>query len=207
MMSSESSLRMEMVRFGRLMSERGLTFATGGNLSVRLDEETVLITPSGVRKGEMRGDDLIVMNLSDGSFEGHGKPSIEAPLHTIFYKRKDVNAVLHGHPPFCTILAVTGKTLKTALIPEGILVLGRVPLVPYRTPGSVDLASSLMSAKGDGKGYLMEKHGALAVGADLGEAFNRLEEMEFIASIQVRVEKLGGAEELPDEEIEKILRL
>jgi L-fuculose-phosphate aldolase len=206
-MSSESGLRMEIVRFGKLMAERGLTFATGGNLSARLDEETILITPSGVRKGEMRGDDLIVLNLRDSSFKGRKKPSIETPLHTTFYKRNDVNAVLHGHPPFCTILAVKGMTLKTALIPEGIMVLGKVPLLPYRPPGSADFASSLQSAKGDGKGYLMEKHGALAVGVDLNEAFNRLEEMEFIASIQVRVEMLGGAEELPDQEIIKILRL
>jgi L-fuculose-phosphate aldolase len=206
-MSSESTLRMDIVRFGKLMTERRLTFATGGNISARLDEETILITPSGVRKGEMRGDDLIVLDLRDKSFKGRKKPSIEMPLHAAFYKRDDVNAVLHGHPPFCTVLAVKGKALKTALIPEGIMMLGRVPLVPYKTPGSTDLASSLLSAKGDGKGYLMEKHGALAVGIDLNEAFNRLEEMEFTASIQVRAEMLGGAEELSDEEIEKILRL
>ena len=206
-MSSESSLRMEIVKFGKLMTERRLTFATGGNISARLDEETILITPSGVRKGEIRGDDLIVLDLKDNSFKGRKKPSIETSLHTAFYKRDNVNAILHGHPPFCTLLAVKGETLKTALIPEGIMVLGKVPLVPYRTPGSADLASSLLSAEGDGKGYLMEKHGALAVGIDLKEAFNRLEEMEFIASIQVRAGMLGGAEELPDEEIEKILRL
>ena len=206
-MPSESKIRMEIVRFGRLMAERGLTFATGGNISARLDEESILITPSGARKGEMRGEDLIIMNLRDGSFVGDRKPSIEAPLHAAFYSRTGVNAVMHGHPPFCTTLALVGQPLKTALTPEGVMVLGAVPLVPYRTPGTKQLADTLASAGGDGRGYLMEKHGALTLGKDLVEAFNRLEEMEFIASIQVRGQILGGVEELPPKEVKKILRI
>jgi L-fuculose-phosphate aldolase len=206
-MPSESKIRMEMVRFGRLMADRGLTFATGGNISARLDEESILITPSGVRKGEMRGEDLIIISLRDGSIVGDRKPSIEASLHTAFYSRGEVNAVMHGHPPFCTTLALLGQPLKTALTPEGVMVLGIVPLVPYRTPGTRELAEALASAGGDGRGYLMEKHGALTLGKDLEEAFNRLEEMEFIASIQVRGQSLGEVEELPSKEVRKILRI
>lgn len=206
-MSSESGLRMEIVRTGKLMADRGLITATGGNISARLDEERILITPSGTRKGEMRGDDLITMNLKDGTHSGEGKPSIESPLHTAFYSRKDVNAVIHGHPPFCTTLAVLGSPLKTGLIPEGFLVLGKVPLVPYRTPGSKALARTLLEAGGDGRGYLMERHGALCVGRNLTEALNRLEEMEFVASLQVRGGHLGEVKELSAPEIQKLLRI
>jgi L-fuculose-phosphate aldolase len=203
-MTTEAELRSELVRYGRMMFDRGLTYATGGNISVRLDDETLLITPSGVRKGEMGADQLLVVDM-EGRVLGEGRPSIETPLHTAFYAREDVNAVVHGHPPFCTSLAVMGEPLRTALIPEGILVLGDVPLVPYRTPGSVDLAEVMTTAGGDGKGYLMERHGALTVGDDLERAYNRLEEMEFIAMVQVRCMCMGEAEELPEEERGRIL--
>jgi len=203
-MASEKTLRSEIVRYGRMMFDRGLTFATGGNISTRLDEERILITPSGVRKGGMREEEILVVDLKDGSHQGKGIPSIETPFHTAFYSREDVNAVMHGHPPFCTALAVAGEPLRTGLIPEGILVLGDVPLVPYGTPGSEDLARALLDAPGDGRGYLMQNHGALAVGSDLEEAYNRLEEMEFIAMVQVHCGTLGRTGELPPEEIKRI---
>ncbi len=203
-MVSEQTLRSEIVRFGKLMFDRGLTFATGGNLSARLDDDTIIITPSGVRKGEMREEELLVIDLHDGSHQGNGRPSMETPLHIAFYSKEEVNAVVHGHPPFCTSLAVMGEPLRTGLIPEGALMLGKVPMVPYRTPGSEELARVLLESEGDGKGFLMEKHGALAIGASLEEAYSRLEEMEFIAMVQIRCAGLGGAKEIPPEEIDRI---
>ncbi len=204
-MTNEQTIRSEIVRYGKMMFERGLTFATGGNLSARLDEGSILITPSGSRKGELREEDLLVVNLETGDHHGARRPSIETPLHTALYSHEEVNAVIHGHPRFCTSLAVMGKRLKTGLVPEGILILGQVPIVPYRTPGSEDLAKVLLESKGDGRGYLMEKHGSLAVGSSLEEAYNRLEEMEFIAMIQIQCEAIGGADEIPADERDRIL--
>ena len=204
-MTSELALRTEIVKYGKLMFDRRLTFATGGNLSARLDEDTILITPSGVRKGGLEEGDLLTVDLRDGSHSGPGRPSIETPLHTMFYSREEVNAVVHGHPPFCTSLAVMGRQLRTGIIPEGIMVLGEVPMVPYKTPGTEDLARALAEAGGDGRGYLMEKHGSLAVGRSLEEAYDRLEEMEFIAMVQVRCDSMGGVEEIPPEERKRIL--
>jgi len=204
-MTSEETLRKDVIRYGKLMSDRRLTFATGGNISTKLDEGSMLITPSGVRKGDMRKGDLIVVSLEDGSWEGKLRPSIETPLHTVLYRTGEIMAVVHGHPPFCTALAVAGVPLLTRMVPEGVIMLGDVPLIPYRTPGTRDLADALVNAGGDGRGYLMERHGAITVGNDLEQAFNRLEEMEFLAEVQVRTMSLGGARELPPEEVKRIL--
>ncbi|MFP4545973.1 MAG: class II aldolase/adducin family protein [Methanomassiliicoccales archaeon] len=201
MLDRETALRMELVKYCHLMYERNLTFATGGNLSVRLDERSILITPSGLRKGEVREDDIIRVNLDTGECLGKGRPSMETPLHTAMYSRK-VGAVVHGHPPYCTALSVSGVGLATGMVPEGVLILGEVPLVPYRTPGTEELAESLASH--EAVAYLMENHGALTVGKDLEEAFNRLEEMEFLARVQVIAGSSGGVRELPEEELKRL---
>jgi len=198
----EARLRAEIIRVGRMMRDRNLVFATGGNVSAKVDDESFLITPSGVRKGEMREEDLVLVGL-DGTWSGKIKPSIETPLHTAIYRSREVGAVVHAHPPCCTALAVTGIDLLTGLIPEGVMVLGEVPTIPYRTPGTQELADALTEGKG-AKAFLMERHGALTVGRDLEEAYNRMEEMEFIACLQLKVMSLGEPQELPLEERRKL---
>lgn len=201
-MDHEARLRAEIIRVGRMMRDRNLVFATGGNVSAKVDDESFLITPSGVRKGEMREEDLVLVRL-DGTWSGMIKPSIETPLHTAIYRSQEVGAVVHAHPPCCTALAVAGIDLLTGLIPEGVMVLGEVPTIPYRTPGTQELADALTEVKG-ARAFLMERHGALTVGRDLEEAYNRMEEMEFIACLQLKVMSLGEPQELPLEERRKL---
>ncbi len=206
-MSSESRLRDEIVRYGRLMYERQLTYATGGNISARVGDSTVLITPSGVRKGDLGPPDLIKLSL-EGEVRGGGRPSIETPLHLLLYRRRpEVGAVVHGHPPFCTTLAVLSRELRISMIPEGVLVLKEVPLLPYETPGTEELASAVAGASDKGFGCLLQNHGAFAWGRDLEEAYNRLEEMEFLAMVQVRAEAIGTPNELSDPDIEALRQL
>jgi L-fuculose-phosphate aldolase len=199
----ESDLREEMARIGRLLYDRRLAFATGGNISVRMGD-VMLITPSGVCKGMMSPEDMVIVSLATGAAVGNGKPSIETRFHLRFYReREDVGAVVHCHPPSCTALAVRGELMRSALTPEGIMLLGDVPMVPYSTPGGEGLAKAF-SGLTSNNAFLMERHGALTVGKDLLEAFLRMEELEFVASLQLDAE---GADELPPDEVERIKKL
>ncbi len=203
---TEKTARRELVEYGRLVYDRGLTFGRAGNLSVRIDHDDLLITPSGACKGFLIEKDLVRISISEGKTTGAGRPSIEVPFHTTFYKhRKDVGAVIHTHPLYCTVLAVAGIPLRTGLTPEGVLVLGAIPLVPYETPGTDRLAKRLAESMGDANAFLLERHGAITVGKDLPEAYHRMETLEFAAALQVISAGLGGAEELTKREMTRIL--
>jgi L-fuculose-phosphate aldolase len=189
-----------------LAYERRLTFGAGGNLSLRLDGSTALITPSGAIKGLLRPEQMIMVDIQTGRAD-RGRPSMETPFHTAIYRaRPEAGAVIHLHPPSCTVLAVLHRMLRPAITPEGVLVLGNyVPLVAYASPGSVELAGNIVSQLGTASACLMESHGALAVGKDIMDAFGRMETMEYIASLQLRCEALGNLEDLPEEEVSRML--
>ncbi len=190
--------------YGKLLYERKLTVGTSGNLSARVGD-AIVITPTGVCKGMMHEYDLIRMEIANGRVTAGGKPSMETPFHLAFYRnRADVGAVIHSHPLYCTVLASSKKKLRTDMTPEGIMVLDEVRTVPYATPGSDKLAQNLVEAMKSGNGFLLENHGAIAVGRDVAEAFFRLETMEFLAEMQVRGANAEGLAPLPKEEVDMI---
>ena len=126
----------------------------------------------------------------------------------IYRRRPGVGAVIHCHPLSCTVLAVLRRPFRSTITPEAIMVLGDlVPTVAYATPGSGDLAEKISGGLGEAKACLLESHGALAVGKDLLDAFNRMDTLEYIASLQLRGEELGGLEDLPSEEIARITEM
>ena len=205
---NEEDARRQLAATGRLAFERRLTFGSGGNISCRLDERTMLITPSGTCKGMLAPEQMIRVDIETGEHEG-GRPSMETPFHSGIYRsRPEVGAIIHCHPLSCTALAVLGRRLRTALTPEGLMVLGDfVPIVAYGTPGSDDLADKLVRQLGVSRACLMQSHGALAVGRDLQDAFNRMETMEYMASLQLMVERTGDVKDLPEQEVKHILSM
>ncbi len=197
----ERGHRDELANICKLLYDRNLTFSSGGNMSVRVDPEHIVITPSGRNKGMLRGEDMIKVNL-DGKVVGEGRPSIEVGMHLIYYRmRDDVGAIVHCHPPYCTSLAIMGERLKSNLTPEGAVLLGEVPIAPYGTPGTTHLVDSVKDHV-HSDCLIMERHGALATGADLISAYNRMEELEFHARLQFIIG--DRAREFDAEEIEKI---
>ncbi len=204
-LATEEGAREELAAMGRLLYERRLTFASGGNISARLDEDTMLVTPSGKCKGLLLPQDMIRVSIRDGRAEG-GRPSMETPFHLAFYRiRPQVGAVIHCHPLSCTALAVMGRGLMPAITPEGVLVLGeRVPTIGYATPGTDGLADAIITGIGPGDVCLLARHGALAVGKDLMDAFTKLETMEYIATLQLKCGELGDLTELPADEVRRI---
>ena len=199
-MTNESFARRRLAECCHLLYDRHLTVSAGGNMSVRLGEDEILITPSGVNKGLISGDDLVKMDMEGNVISG-GKPSIEHKFHIGIYKENpETNAVIHCHPLYCLALAVKGEDIKSCLTPEGVLLLDQVPTVRYETPGSQELVDAVMEYA-DAPAMLMAKHGAITQGRTLEEAFNRMEELEFQAHLQILA---GDAAELPVEEVVKL---
>ncbi len=206
-MTSEAA-RKSMVEYGKLLYQKGLTVGTAGNISHRGENDTMLITPTNTCKGYLDVDRLVSIDIKEGKTLGGGRPSIETPFHLAFYRaRPEINAVIHTHPVYCTALAVKGERVQPGLTPEGLLVLGReVPMVPYATPGTDDLARVLSEALHTSNAFFLEKHGAITVGRNMTEAFHRMETLEFMAQLQFNLKALGGSGPLPADEIDRILR-
>ena len=197
---NETSGRDMLLNICKLLYERKITVSAGGNMSVRL-EDSILITPSGRNKGLLKASEMVNVSM-DGKVIGSGKPSIETMMHLALYNSNPhINAIVHCHPLYCTILAVRGEKVKSDLTPEGVLLLGNVPMVGYFTPGTQELVDAV-AANASSMAMIMERHGAITQGTTLEEAFNRMEELEFQANLQILA---GDVKGLPKSEIKKIL--
>ncbi len=200
--------RTELVRFAHLGWERGYLAATDGNLSLRLEGGRLLITPSGSGKAWLKEDDLLEVDLEGRLLAGQGRPSAELGLHIAAYRAQPgARAVIHAHPPLATALTLAGRTLMVEALPEVLHSLGRVPTVPYATPGSPELAAAAAPFLAEHRALLLEHHGALTLGPDLATAFALTEKLEHAAQMILAAETLGGARPLPPLEQERLRAL
>jgi len=188
------------------MYERGYIVACEGNLSVRLDEERVLTTPTCMNKGTLTPDDLVIIDLEGGHVAGDRKASSELAMHLLFYRmRPDVQAICHAHPPTATGFAVAGRALDQALLPEVIVGLGLIPLVKYGTPGTPELSASIEPYVPHYDALLLANHGAVTCGPDLLTAFFRMETIEHFAKITLAAEMAGTPTLLSSREVAKLI--
>ncbi len=165
----------------RAAAEKLLT-GPEGNLSLRLKEK-IYITPSNVFKEKLRPEDITVLDLSGKVIEGRA-PSSEAALHLRVYEnRPEVGAIIHAHPPYTLALSLAGEDFSQAFLAETILYLGEIGLVPFLPPGSKELAEAVAQAANDKEVLVLERHGAVALGRDLAQAFTRLLILEKTAQI------------------------
>ena len=200
---NENYARELLAEFCGMLYDRELTFSAGGNMSMMIGDSEILITPSGRNKGLLKPEDLVLIG-TDGDVISGGRPSIETGMHLALYNlNPETKAVIHCHPLYCTSVAIRGKKLRTDLTPEGVLLLGDVPMVPYHTPGSEELVEAIMTHH-DSNAMLMARHGAITQGRTIEEAFNRMEELEFQAKLQTIT---GRARSLPWSEVEKLMRM
>src|SRR5829696_101632 len=171
-MSSESSLRPDIVEVGRRMYARGYTASNDGNISVRLGANRLLMTPKSVCKGFMTPDMMCVTDLDGRKLQGDRDPSSEMQMHLEVYRqRPDVNAVVHAHPPVATAFAVAGIPLDRAVLAEVVTTLGSVPIADYATPSTKELPNAVSRYIKAHDGMLLANHGALTVGSDLLSAY------------------------------------
>lgn len=200
-------IRKEIIEKGINMLEDGLTSGTGGNISYSPPEEDyALITPSGVPYREITPDQIAKVDYQGKKLGREGpEPSSEAPMHTLILKSKpDVNAVIHTHSPFASTVATLGKGIPPIyyLIAD---IGDKVPLAEYATYGTREIAESALAVLEDRHGVLLEKHGALAVGETLEDAYYYAGLIEELAKIYYRVLSTDiDPEPLSDEELEKL---
>jgi L-fuculose-phosphate aldolase len=198
-----------MVRVGRLLWERGYVAATDGNLSARLSSDRLMATASGLSKGFLSTDDLVMLRL-DGSpassYRGRArKPSSEISMHLEVYRqRPDVNAVVHAHPPLATAFSIAGVTLARCVIPEVIVTLGSIHTTDYATPGTVEVSASIRESIKEYDAIILTHHGSLTVGRSLWEAYLRLEKVEHTAQITLAAQQLGRVQTLSPQAVEKL---
>jgi len=181
----------------RQLAERGLIAGQDGNLAVRLGPDRVLVTPAGLIKALLGPADMVEVDLRGRKRRGRRNPTSELDLHLrILTHRPDVGAVVHAHPPVATGFAVAGQDLGAFVLPELILQCGRVPLVPYGTPGTPELGDRLESHLVGHDAWLLANHGAVTVGATLDVAWIRMESLEHAARIIFTARALGQVNEL-----------
>jgi L-fuculose-phosphate aldolase len=204
----ERKLRRELARFGKMLHSMGFVAATDGNLSVRLDEHRVLVTPTCFSKGMMQPEDMVVVDLHGKKLSGTYNPSSEIAMHlTIYRMRPDVGAVVHAHPCTATGFASAGIALDEPLCSEIVITLGAVPLAPYATTGTMELSDSLRPFIPYHDAILMANHGVVTYGEDLCRAYMRMEAVEHYAKIVMTTRQLGTARSLGTGELEKLFEV
>jgi len=203
---SEDEIKNEIVRISKVLYDRQLITALGGNISGRVPGSNEFwITPSQVFKGALKPDDLVKLNLEGELIEGIYKPSMEWVFHAAIYKvRPDVNGIVHAHNPMVLGLTLAGKDLKTTITDETVLVLRKIEKVPFKLPGTKELADEVAKAAATGaRALILENHGVIALGTNLLEAEAVVELLEAVATIEFVCYALGKEpKEVPPEEIE-----
>jgi len=204
--STETRLRRDLVEVCRRLHERRLIGAGEGNVSCRLGPDRLLVTPSGASKGHLRAAELAVVDLQGRQIRGRGRPSTELLMHLAAYAaRPDVGAVVHAHPLTAVAFTVAGVAPPNDLLPEAVLVLGRIAVSPFATPGTDEVPRSLSPFWKGHDVVLLERHGALALGRDLFQALDRMETLERVCEVAARARALGSCEPLPARAVEKVI--
>ena len=198
--------RLEICQVGKLLYDRGYVVSNDGNLSLRVAPDRLLVTPSGVGKGRMTPDMLVVTDLEGNVLEGDRHPSSETKMHLEVYRcRPDVQAVVHAHPPVSTAFAVCRQGLETPYLAETVVGLGSVPCTPSFAMLSTDeVPKSIRPYLPDHNAVLLANHGALTWGADLWQAFDRMETVEHTAKIFLNARRIGGAVGLSGRDVQRL---
>lgn len=196
--------RQELVRICRLLYERDLVAASDGNVSLRVSDAHILLTPSGRNKGMVQAKEIVVLDLDGSVVDGAGKASREYPMHREIYRRRaDVRAVVHTHPVYATAFALAGKNLPENYLIETRMMLGRTALADYATPGTLELVDAISPHIQACSAILLKNHGALTLGKNLEDAFNKMEVLESIAKTIIVSRIIGEPQVIPENKTAK----
>jgi len=197
---TDAQAKADILAAGKKIYQRGLVAANDGNLSVRVGENALWVTPTGVSKGSMTEDMLVKLDLDGNVLMGTRKPSSEVKMHLRIYRENpDVRAVVHAHPPAATAFACAGIPLDRPVLQEAVVQLGTVPVAPFALPGSQGVAESVAPYCRDYRGLLLEYHGAVTWGETMQQAHYRLECMEQMAQVTLHLRTLGCDRVMPPE--------
>ena len=200
MFSTLYGTKREITEVGRRLYELGLISGADGNVSVRIGNDRLLVTPAGVQKAEISANDVVMVDLA-GRVYGRGRPSSELRMHLeVYRKRSDVKAAIHAHPPWAVAASLHNDFLFD-FVPEAVVALGGVYRAPYARPGTPAVAASISNRIHDCNTFVLTRHGSLTVGNSLTQALIRLENLEHNAKIGLLARSAGPLTGLPPEEI------
>jgi L-fuculose-phosphate aldolase len=194
--------RDQIVHIMNRIYNNGLTTLSGGNLSVRDENEDIWITPTGIDKGKLQPSDIMCIK-KDGSVVGKNKISSEYPFHRLIYERRnDLNAIVHAHSPALVSFSITRQIPDTNIIPQANRICGKVGYARYALPGSEQLGKNIAYTFAEGFNVvLLENHGVVTGGTDLLNAFHRMETLEFCARTLIQAKRLGNISTLNEQQI------
>lgn len=199
--------KLELMNICHLLYERNLVTASDGNISVRISEEHILLTPSGRNKGMLQKEEILVLDGNGNTIQGEGRASKEYPMHKEIYRRRqDVKAVVHTHPVYATAFALAGKNLPDNYLIESRMILGRTALADYAAPGTPALAAAAARYAEECNAILLRNHGALTLGKNLMDAFQKMEVMESIAKTIILSRLIGEPEPISEENMAAMRR-
>jgi L-fuculose-phosphate aldolase len=203
--SAEMTHRKQLARFGKWLYRLGFVPGTAGNLSVRLSDDRILATPTGMSKFLLKPADMVLVDMHGRKVCESRNVTSEIGMHLAIYRaRPDVQAVVHAHPPVATGFASCGLGLEEPLCSEVVMALGSVPLAPYATTGTEDVASSIQPLMVDHDAVLLANHGVVTAGDTLHNAFMRMETVEHYAHICLAARQIGCPRPLSQDHLEQL---
>ena len=203
----EARLRTAICRIGKLSYDRNYIVGADGNISARMADGTILITPTGAMKGFLEPHQVAHVDMTGRAIDDGPKPSSEVGIHLVSYQeRPDVKAICHAHPPHAVAMTIAGVDLQMPVIPEIIVTIGGIPTAPFGTPGTPELPETIRDLVRCSDVMMMQNHGSVTLGTNLMDAYKKLDMLEHTAKILwlAHVAR-GGLEPLPEEDVRKML--
>ena len=207
---NEYEIKKEICEIGRRIYNRGMVAANDGNISVKINDNEILCTPTGVSKGFMTPDMICKVDVNGKVLAANApyKPSSEIKMHLRVYKqRPDVRSVVHAHPMYATSFAIAGTALTQPIMPEAVIALGCVPLAKYGRPSTEEIPDSIEEFLPYFDAVLLANHGALSWSDSLNAAYMKMESVEFYAQLLYQSKMLGGPKEFTPEQVEQLYEI
>ncbi|HSG98767.1 MAG TPA: class II aldolase/adducin family protein [candidate division Zixibacteria bacterium] len=207
MTAHEERARQALVDIGRRLWLKGFVAGSDGNLSLRLDQDRLLVTPAGAAKGRLERSQIVLTDLAGSPLDGQ-RPSSELGMHLRVYREcPAVRACVHSHPPHATAFAVAGIEPPADVLPEVVALVGSIRLTAYAPPGTTAVGDSLEPYLFDSHAFILKNHGLLTVGASLEQAYNRHEIVESYCRILTIAKTLGSIDRLDPDEVDRLKKL
>ena len=204
---SDLEAKRDILEVGRRMYAKNFVASNDGNISCKVSDRTLWCTPTGVSKGYMTDEMLVLMDLDGNVLRGSWKPSSEMKMHLrVYNENPSVRAVVHAHPPVSTSFAIAGIPLNRAILREAVMGIGEIPLAPYAMPGTQEVPDSIAPFVKTHNGCLLANHGALTWGSNVMEAWMRMESVEYYATVSMYTGNIiGQANELTCEQVDRLI--
>ena len=209
-MVNEFEIKKQICEIGKRIYDRGMVASNDGNISVKLNDNEFLCTPTGVSKGFMTPDYICKVDRDGKVIQANAgfKPSSEIKMHMRVYKeRPDVKSVVHAHPMYATGFAIAGIPLTQPIMPEAVIALGCVPIAAYGTPSTEEIPDAVSEHLQHFDAVLLENHGALTFSDSLLNAYHKMESVEFYAKLLYISKQLGGPKELSEAQVQRLYEI